>query len=75
MLGVTNEWRDKMPKQLMLRPGFGKAGKSHKVNINSHKVEQWPNKDVHQYDVSHSKSCTHLFVDADGKQDSHRVGG
>ena len=50
----ANPFRDQMPTKLMQRGevGFGKAGKTAKVNINSHEVLQWPNRDVYLYDVS-----------------------
>ncbi|KAL9128364.1 MAG: hypothetical protein Q9217_002943 [Psora testacea] len=49
----ANPFRDQMPTSLMQRGevGFGKAGKTVKLNINSHEVLQWPNRDVYQYDV------------------------
>ncbi len=49
----TNPFRDQMPGELMKRTPFGVFGKPSAVSVNSHRVEQWPDKDVYQYDVSH----------------------
>ena len=49
---ITNPYREQMPKSLMRRPAFGKTGRPYKVAINSHVVEQWPTRDIFQYDVS-----------------------
>ncbi len=48
----TNVFRDQMPNQSMTRVGFGKAGKQAKIQVNSHVVKSWPERDVYQYDVS-----------------------
>lgn len=49
----TNVFRDQMPTTLAKRDGkFGKAGKKTLIEINSHAVQDWPNKTVFQYDVS-----------------------
>jgi len=46
-------FRDQMPTTLAKRDGkFGKAGKKTLIEINSHAVQDWPNKTVFQYDVS-----------------------
>ena len=47
----TNEWRAKMPTEMMQRPGFGKLGKPAQIAINSHVVNKYPTKDIFQYDV------------------------
>lgn len=47
-----NPFRGQMPTALMSRKGFSKAGKPAAIHINSHVVDKWPNRDVHQYDVS-----------------------
>ena len=47
----TNEFRDQASARVKARGPFGKAGRPCKISINSYMVEQWPNKDVHQYDV------------------------
>lgn len=47
----TNEFREKMPSQSMLRPGFGKDGKAVPININSHEVAPFSGKNVYQYNI------------------------
>lgn len=37
---------------LMARPKFNTSGKLVQININSHKILEYPNKTVYQYDVS-----------------------
>ena len=49
---IPNPFRDQMPTTLMSRKTFSKAGKPATIQLNSHVVEQWPNIDVYQYDVS-----------------------
>ena len=49
---IPNPFRDQMPTTLMSRKTFSKAGKPAMIQLNSHVVEQWPNIDVYQYDVS-----------------------
>ena len=49
---IPNPFRDQMPTTLMSRKTFSKAGKPAMIQLNSHIVEQWPNIDVCQYDVS-----------------------
>lgn len=36
---------------LMARPKFNTSGKAVQININSHKILEYPNKTVYQYDV------------------------
>lgn len=48
----TNEFRDQASAKVKARGPYGKSGRACKIAINSYLVEQWPNKDVHQYDVS-----------------------
>ena len=49
---IPNKYRDQMPATLMSRPAFSKAGKQAQIQVNSHVIEQWPNINVYQYDVS-----------------------
>ena len=49
---MPNPFRDQMPTSLMNRKTFSKAGKPAVIQLNSHVIEQWPNIDVYQYDVS-----------------------
>lgn len=53
-MGGANEFRDQVPQNMMVRPAFSKAGKPATIQVNSHIVEQWPTRDVFQYDVSRS---------------------
>ena len=49
---TLNEYRDQMPTALARRDGnFGKAGKKAMIEVNSHAVLSWPQKDVYQYDI------------------------
>ena len=48
----TNPERAKMPTTLMARPKFNTSGKPASININSHKILEYPKKKVYQYDVS-----------------------
>ena len=50
----ANPFRDQMPTNLMLRARFGKLGKPIGLNVNSHIVQDFPTKDVFQYDVRYS---------------------
>ncbi|KAL9044993.1 MAG: hypothetical protein Q9214_001909 [Letrouitia sp. 1 TL-2023] len=43
---------DAMPKVLMRRPGFGKAGNQVQMSINSHNITKPPMQTVYQYDVT-----------------------
>ena len=48
----ANPFSGQMPTDLMQRPGFGTAGRTWKLNINSYEVSSWPTSSVYQYDVS-----------------------
>lgn len=47
-----NPFREQMPRELMRRPGFGKVGDKLRVRINSHYIDNTPDKIFYQYDVS-----------------------
>lgn len=48
------------PSDLPLRPAqMNTSGKAIQVRVNQFKVTQWPQKTVHQYDVSSIPSQTH----------------
>ncbi|MCJ1277895.1 hypothetical protein MMC21_005709 [Puttea exsequens] len=51
ILDPNNPWRDKMPDTVMQRPAFGRAGKTAKIQINSHIIKRFPTIAVYQYDV------------------------
>ena len=40
-----------MPTTLMERPRFNTSGKAAQIQINSHKILEYPTRTVHQYDV------------------------
>lgn len=47
----TNVGKPQMPTNLMPRPKFNTSGKPALISINSHKILEYPNKTVFQYDV------------------------
>ena len=40
-----------MPKTLMARPKFNTSGKAAQIQVNSHKILEYPTRTIHQYDV------------------------
>lgn len=42
---------EKVPTNLMSRPKFNNSGKPAQISINSHRILEYPNKTVFQYDV------------------------
>ena len=49
----VNPYRLQMPRELMRRPGYGKVGDKIRLRLNSHLIQDSPDKIYYQYDVSH----------------------